>query len=100
MSAEQAPPRPALGESDDRPGSPAAAEPISPDDILVIRRGPGANCSSIGSVLDVLFLSAVAGGVILVGVAALLGEQAATPQEPEAGPASGSGEDEHAPGAR
>lgn len=100
MSAEQAPPSAELGESEDRPGSLAAAEAISPDDILVIRRGPGANCSSIGSVLDVLFLSAVAGGVILVGVAALLGEQAAKPQEPEAGPASETGDDERAPGAR
>jgi hypothetical protein len=99
VSPEQAPPSPELGESERRPDSPAAAEPISPDDILVIRRGPGANCSSIGSVLDVLFLSAVAGGVILVGVAALLEERAAAPA-PEANPARESGEDEDAPGAR
>jgi hypothetical protein len=43
---------------------------VEPDEILVVRRGPGANCSSIGSALDILFLSAVAGGAILAGVAA------------------------------
>lgn len=51
---------------------------IEPHEILVVRRGPGANCSSIGSVLDMLFLSAVAGGALLVGVAAALGEPRAS----------------------
>ena len=43
-----------------------------PSQILVVRRGPGANCSSVGSVLDLLFLSAVAGVVLLVSVTAAL----------------------------
>ena len=51
--------------------SPSA--PVEPDDILVLRRGPGANCSSIGSALDLLFLSAVAGGAALAAVAAAFG---------------------------
>lgn len=51
--------------------SPAA---IDPEEILALRRGPGANCSSIGSTLDVLFLSATVAGMILVSVAAALGE--------------------------
>lgn len=65
------------------------AAPIEPREILVVRRGPGANCSSIGSVLDMLFLSAVAGGALLVGVAAALSErreQAPTPPEPASEP--------------
>jgi hypothetical protein len=61
---------------------------IEPHEILVVRRGPGANCSSIGSVLDMLFLSAVAGGALLVGVAAALGEPRvpAGSREPESPP--------------
>ena len=50
---------------------PSAA--IDPEEILTLRRGPGANCSSIGSALDVLFLSATLAGVILVSVAAAFG---------------------------
>ena len=46
---------------------------IDTDDILIVRRGPGANCSSIGSALDVLFLSAVAAGAVLAGIAAAFG---------------------------
>ena len=82
------------------PGDPAHTEAplVRPEDILVIRRGPGANCSSIGSVLDVLFLSAVAGGAIFVGIAALLNEQSAEPR-PEADPGTRD-EDQDAPGAR
>jgi hypothetical protein len=49
-------------------------------------------------VLDVLFLSAVAGGAIFVGIAALLDEQRAEPH-PEADPATRD-EDQGAPGAR
>ena len=50
---DTAPPRDSPS-SDDAPA-------VEPDDILAIRLGPGANCSSIGSALDLLFLSAVAG---------------------------------------
>ncbi len=60
---------------------------VHPDEVLVVRRGPGANCSSVGSVLDILFLSAVAGGAILAGVAAALsrGDRAEADAEPEPG---------------
>ncbi|HVK66072.1 MAG TPA: hypothetical protein VM694_16430 [Polyangium sp.] len=47
--------------------------PITADEILVVRRGPGANCSSVGSALDLLFLSAVAAGVVMAGIAAAFG---------------------------
>ena len=40
--------------------------------ILAVRRGPGANCSSIGSAVEMLFLSASAGSALLVAVSALL----------------------------
>ena len=41
--------------------------------VLVVRRGPGANCSSIGSAVEMLFLSASAGAAILAAVTASLG---------------------------
>jgi len=48
----------------------------SPNDlaahVLVLRRGPGANCSSIGSAVEMLFLSATAGAAILAAVTAAL----------------------------
>lgn len=40
--------------------------------VIAVREGHGANCSSIGSVIDTLFLSAVAGGVLLTVVLAAL----------------------------
>lgn len=47
-----------------------------PEGVLAVRAGPGANCSSIGSVVDMLFAAAVAAGVLYVGVAASLGDRA------------------------
>lgn len=40
--------------------------------ILAVRRGPGANCSSIGSAVEMLFLSAAAGVAIVAAVSAAL----------------------------
>jgi hypothetical protein len=49
------------------------------DGVLVVRRGPGANCSSIGSAVEMLFLSATVGAAVLAAVVAAL-----RPQAPEA----------------
>ncbi|MBK7402569.1 MAG: hypothetical protein IPJ34_41655 [Myxococcales bacterium] len=46
-----------------------------PDGVLAVRRGPGANCSSIGSVVDLLFATVVTAGVVYAFVAAALPEQ-------------------------
>jgi hypothetical protein len=44
--------------------------------VLAVREGHGANCSSIGSVIDTLFASAVVGGVLLAAIlAAIKAEQ-------------------------
>ncbi len=40
--------------------------------ILAVRRGPGANCSSIGSAVEMLFLSAAAGVAIIAAANAAL----------------------------
>lgn len=42
------------------------------DGVLVVRRGPGANCSSIGSAVEMLFLSATVGAAVLAAIAAAL----------------------------
>lgn len=59
--------------------------------VLVVRRGPGANCSSIGSAVEMLFLSATAGAALLAAVTAALGpsdsddddDDAPQPRDPE-----------------
>lgn len=52
------------------------------DGVLVVRRGPGANCSSIGSAVEMLFLSATAGAALLAAVTAALGPGADDDDEP------------------
>jgi hypothetical protein len=69
------------------------------DGVLVVRRGPGANCSSIGSAVEMLFLSATAGTAILAAVAAALDppdddapdpdDAPPTPTPPDAAPPGG-----------
>ena len=48
------------------------SEPVADDGVLVVRRGPGANCSSIGSAVEMLFLSATVGTALLAAVSAAL----------------------------
>jgi len=49
--------------------------------VLVVRRGPGANCSSIGSAVEMLFLSATVGTALLAAVAASLDPRDDDPDE-------------------
>lgn len=49
-----------------------------PDGVLAVRVGPGANCSSAGSAIDVLFYGSVIVGAIAVALAA-----AFPPREPK-----------------
>ena len=46
--------------------------PARPTGILAVRRGPGANCSSIGSAVEMLFLSATIGAAVLAVITAAL----------------------------
>lgn len=61
----------------------------SPDDlrahVLVVREGHGANCSSIGSVIDTLFATAAVGGALLAAVAAAAREESQDAVGPRAG---------------
>lgn len=63
---------------------------IDPKHVRVVRIGHGANCSSVGSVIDTLFASAVVGGAIFTAIAAALGSEkvtivGATPDKPTSG---------------
>jgi len=40
-----------------------------------VRVGHGANCSSIGSVIDTLFVTALAGGAVFAAICAALGDE-------------------------
>jgi hypothetical protein len=60
----------------EKPASPRAdSSAVVPDHVLIVRAGHGANCSSIGSVIDTLFVTALAGGAIFAAVAAALGQE-------------------------
>ena len=64
--------------------------------IRAVRIGHGANCSSIGSVIDTLFASAVVGAAIFAAIAGALKTETATvvgqpprPPEPDEGAEDG-----------
>jgi hypothetical protein len=66
-----------------------------------LRTGHGANCSSIGSVIDTLFVTALAGGVVFAAICAALDDEpirvsgAAAPKtDPDASPPVEKGEEE------
>jgi hypothetical protein len=46
-----------------------------PKGVLAIRQGPGANCSSIGSVIDLVFGAAVLSSVVYAAVVASLADR-------------------------
>ena len=54
------------------------------DHVKVVREGHGANCSSIGSVIDTLFVAQVAAGALLAVVAASLAKTPPAPPAPSA----------------
>lgn len=55
-------------------GRAARSEP-SPDDVRALRLGSGANCSSVGSVVDTLFLTAAVSGAIFAAICAAMGDE-------------------------
>jgi hypothetical protein len=48
---------------------------VKPENVRAIRLGHGANCSSIGSVIDTLFVAAVVSGAIFAVVLAAMKEE-------------------------
>lgn len=58
--------------------------PLRPDSVRAVRIGHGANCSSVGSVVDTLFLGAAVGGAIFAAIcAAMQSEPIRVVGEPE-----------------
>ena len=57
---------------------------LRPEHLRAVRLGHGANCSSVGSVVDTLFMSAVVGGAIFAAVCAAIEDD--KPPEPEPTP--------------
>lgn len=64
---------------------------VGPESIRAVRLGHGANCSSIGSVIDTLFVSAVVGCAVLAAVMAAMKKETITVVPPRS-------EHEHEPG--
>jgi hypothetical protein len=52
-----------------------------PGRVLAVRALPGANCSSVGSVIDLLFATGVVAGALLVAVDAALAARADAPAD-------------------
>jgi hypothetical protein len=53
-----------------------------PEGVLAVRVGPGANCSSAGSAIDVLFYGSAVVGAIAVALAAAFPPREPEPSEP------------------
>lgn len=51
---------------------PKALKPLKPSHVRAARLGHGANCSSVGSVVDTLFLSAALGGAMFAALCAAM----------------------------
>ncbi len=60
------------------------------DHVVVVREGHGANCSSIGSVIDTLFIAQIAAGAIVAAAcAAIVAAKAETESESGSGTETG-----------
>jgi hypothetical protein len=59
-------------------------EQLRPESVRAVRLGHGANCSSIGSVIDTLFASAVIGGAVLAAILAAMKTEPITIVSPPA----------------
>jgi hypothetical protein len=81
-----------------------AREPreVRAENVRSVRLGHGANCSSVGSVIDTLFLGATLGGVVFAAVCAAMKVEAVTvvgarPRPPVPEPADADADAEDAP---
>jgi hypothetical protein len=69
----------------------ADGAPALPEGVLAVRLGPGANCSSVGSAIDVLFYGSVVAGAVAVALAAAFPPKIED-EEPEGGGEGEAGE--------
>lgn len=68
-----------------RDDAPDLQPPTLPEGVLAVRIGPGANCSSAGSAIDILFYGSVIASALAVALAAALPprEKDVRPDEPK-----------------
>jgi hypothetical protein len=64
----------------------APRTPVGPESVRALRPGHGANCSSIGSVVDTLFVTALLGGALFAAVLGALDEESVEVVGPEEAP--------------
>lgn len=48
---------------------------VRPENVRAVRLGHGANCSSVGSVIDTLFVSAALGGALFAALCAAMNDE-------------------------
>lgn len=65
--------------------SPPVDEIDLPEGVLAVRFGPGANCSSAGSAIDILFYGSVLVGALAVALAAAFPPREPVEEEEEEG---------------
>jgi hypothetical protein len=90
-----------VGATEERPGD--VIDPVTTrmgiEHVRAVRLGHGANCSSVGSVIDTLFLGAAVGGAIFAAVCAamtdepvrIVGRRSDAGSAPRSGSARGEG---------
>lgn len=68
---------------------------VEAEEIRAVRPGHGANCSSIGSVVDTLFVTAILGGAVFAAVVGALGREPieVVGKKPESEPDDGKSKD-------
>lgn len=93
MSEEALDPKGFVGGAE---GGPAPGE--LPEGVLVARVGAGANCSSAGSAIDILFYTSVIAGAIAVALSAAFPPRAM--REAEDGPGGGGAPGPEGPASR
>jgi hypothetical protein len=60
----------------------APVAPVAPAHVVRVRLGHGANCSSIGSVVDTLFATAAVGAAVFAAVVAALAKEPVRERRP------------------
>lgn len=87
--------------SDERDEQASSADGVRPEHIRALRLGHGANCSSVGSVIDTLFVGAAVGGAIFAAVCAAMRDEpvrvAGAPARDPEGTLEGTPDDEASP---
>ena len=61
-------------------------EDVEAKNVRAVRLGHGANCSSVGSVIDTLFLTAAAGAAVFAAICAAMKDEEVRVIEPEEEP--------------